>query len=69
MRDETKKDIDNIVDCFTGADGGIRFAMFLGAVDIIDKQAKNEDQSSKELIKIITRFSSLINTLTKRRQS
>jgi hypothetical protein len=66
MRPETQKEIENILDCMSGADGGVKFALFLGALREMDDRAKNGDLQAHEIIKILFRFSKLIDVLSRR---
>ncbi len=61
MRKEVKKEFDNILDCMTGADGGTSFINLRSFLEEMDGQAKNGKASAEELIKIMTRFSRLID--------
>jgi hypothetical protein len=66
MRVTTQAAFQNILDCFSGADGGVKFAILNAHIKQIDKQALNGDKSSEELILIMSRFSKLIDVLTER---
>jgi hypothetical protein len=68
MRKEKQIEFQNILDCFTGTDGGVKFFFFKERMEQIDKQALNGDKSSEELILVMSRFSKLIDVLTHRRQ-
>lgn len=61
MRKSTKKHLDNIVDCCTGADGGISFTYLKGMITCLDKKAANGCDDSKKILAILERFSKLIN--------
>jgi hypothetical protein len=64
MRDEIKNHIDNITDCFSCADGGVKFITLLNCIDGLDKQAQNGNKASGKIIDMFTKFSKLINILT-----
>lgn len=59
----TKHAIDNILDCMSGSDGGLKFFRFMLAIRQLDESAKNGDMASEEIINIVTRFSRLIDIL------
>jgi len=61
MRPETKKAFNNILDTFSGADGGVRFAYFSSFIKSFDEQAANGNDSAKQLIMVMDRFSRLID--------
>lgn len=66
MRITTQAAFQNILDCFSGSDGGVKFAILNEHIKQIDKQALNGDKPSEELILIMSRFSKLIDVLTER---
>jgi hypothetical protein len=63
MRKEKQEAFQNIVDCFTGEDGGVKFAFVKKRFDEIDKTAIEGDKASQEIMEIMVRFSRLINVL------
>jgi hypothetical protein len=65
MRVETEKSFQNILDTFTGEDGGVKFLLFLSSLREIDDKASKGDKSAEELILLVTRFSKLIEILSK----
>jgi len=65
LRPETEKEIRNIMDTFSGADGGGNFLCFRLLVEEIDKQASNGDKKSMDILDVITRFSRLIDIAKK----
>jgi len=65
MSPELKKHIDNIMDCFTGVDGGSRYLMFRGGIEQLDKQSIEGDPDSKTLISVVINFSNLIKLLNR----
>lgn len=63
MRQEKQEAFQNIVDCFTGEDGGVKFTFVKKRFDEIDKTAIEGDKASQEIMEIMVRFSRLINVL------
>ncbi len=53
--------LNNIVDTFTGADGGIKFVNFQSLIRSMDVKAANGDEKAKDIISIMTTFSKLID--------
>jgi hypothetical protein len=66
MRQETQKAFDNILDCMSGSDGGVKFALFLGGLKEIDDRAKNGDLHAEIIINIMLRFSRAVDILSER---
>lgn len=60
-----KEDIDNIMDCFTGADGGLKFARAKFALEAFEAQASEGDSSAKIILEIVRRFSNLLDVLNR----
>jgi hypothetical protein len=65
MRIEKEEALNNIVECFTGEDGGVKFALFLNAIRNLDQQAIKGDKSAEELLMLMVHFSKFINVVTK----
>ena len=65
MRPETKKKVDSITDCFSGADGGVEFAKFLSLVTEMDQQAAEGDAAAEEILQIVRNFHFLIRVAQK----
>ncbi len=63
MTEQTKSYFDNIADTFAGSDGGIRFLKLKMLIDAIDEK---EDEASKEIIKLVVKFSTLIDVANKK---
>ena len=62
MCKETQEAISNIIRTFSGAhDGGVKFFKFKMVSNSFDKQAEKGDEKTIEFIKIIKRFSKLLN--------
>lgn len=58
---ELAKTIDNIVDVFTGADGGVDFVKFRILIACLDKQKANGDLAAKKILNVVFQFSQLLN--------
>ena len=58
-----KKDLENIMDCFSGADGGIKFARAKFALEVFEVKAGEGDKSSEIILEIVGRFSRLLDVL------
>ena len=65
MRGTIKANLDNITDCFTGADGGVRFALLLGLVRELDAQASAGDAAAQKVLDVLTQFSRLSDVAAK----
>lgn len=63
MRTENENHLSNIIDCFSGGDGGVKFALFNRALNQLDYQAVNGDKKADEILMIMVRFSKLISVL------
>jgi len=55
----------NILNCFGGADGGLRYIKYLSIMRDFAEQAENDDDGSARLVDIVEKFSSLINVLNR----
>ena len=53
MTDQTKKELDYILDTFTGADGGGRFIRFQSLVEEMDRQAEGDDLRQAHTAKMV----------------
>ena len=60
MKPETKKHFLNILDTFSGTDGGVSFVKLKTALEEWDKA---EDPAGKELLKMMINFSKIILVL------
>ena len=60
MRAEIKEHVDNIMDCMTGADGGIGFMKLKMLLEYLDEQAQDGDEDSNKALECVVRFSKLI---------
>lgn len=59
--------MNNVLDTFSGADGGGSFWFFLTMIRALDEQAANGDEPAKVLLKILTDFSKLIDAAQQRK--
>lgn len=66
MREETEKAVLEIMDCFTGADGGAAFIFFRRLVEEMDKRAATgKDAAASEIVLSVVRFAKLIRIAQK----
>lgn len=61
MRSRTEASFRNILDCFSGADGGGSFYALRLLIEEMDKRAKKGDKAAEEVIEEIHRMSRLID--------
>jgi hypothetical protein len=61
MKPEYKKVLDNILDTFTGSDGGVKFLQFKLMLDALSKQEDEGDLSARAILGIMIQFSKLID--------
>jgi hypothetical protein len=59
------QNLNDITDIFTGADGGVGYALSREKLIAIEKQANSGDKSAIELINIVNRFTRLMTNLSK----
>jgi len=55
----------NILDCFGGADGGMRYIKYLSIMRDFADQADDDNDTSKELVEIVKKLSNLIDALNR----
>ena len=60
-----QKQLENIMDCFTGADGGVSFMNLKLLLDEMERQELNGDTDASEVLRIFSNFSRLIDTAQK----
>lgn len=60
-RTDVQAAMDNVLDTFSGGDGGVRYVVFCQYVQQLDSQAESGDDAAKEILKVITRFSRLVD--------
>ena len=63
METKVKEYIDNFLDCFGGADGGVSFVRFKINLSEIEKQANNGNDDAEKIIEVVARFSRLIDAI------
>jgi len=71
MTPELDKSFNNILDCFSGADGCISFIHVKGFLEHLDKLATSEPSSiegmaASDLVEIVNKFSRLIDVANNR---
>jgi len=64
-RPHLKRHFFNILDCFTGVDGGGRFFNLKVMLEILDKRAEEGDEAAAETLETVARFSRLIDTASR----
>ena len=62
-----QKDINNIMDCFTGVDGGQRYLCLRGVVEALDQKATDGDTIAAECLSCIRKLSRLIDYSSKQK--
>jgi len=65
MRKQTEERVVQILDTFTGADGGVSFMAFRCLVEEMDARAAKGDKVAEEVLLTVTRFSRLLKTAVK----
>lgn len=63
MRSEYKEHLDNIMDCFAGSDGGVKFVMLTRRLESIDEDAVKGDGAAQILMDKIAEFSRMVDIL------
>lgn len=58
-----KEDLQNILDCMTGADGGVSFMKLRVTLDRYEEEAADGNASSSEVLMIVKQFSMLIDLI------
>lgn len=61
MNQDTKAALQNILDTFSGADGGVAFVQLRGLIEDMCERESNGDKDATEVINIMMRFNNLIN--------
>lgn len=59
------KDLQIILDCFSGLDGGITFIQLKILLKELEEKANANDQSAKELVKAVHVFANIITFASK----
>lgn len=57
---DLKERLETVLDTFSGADGGVVYAQFLGMLTELDRKAAEGDAASQELVKVVIRMGRLI---------
>lgn len=65
MRQDLKDAIQNILDTFSGADGGASFMFFRWLMEEMDRQAAEGDKEAELIVLHVKRFSKLIDVARK----
>lgn len=65
LRPKTEKDFNNILDCMTGADGGVSFMKLKILLEDLDSQAASGNSAAIQLMDIMAQFSKLIDVASK----
>jgi hypothetical protein len=60
-RPATRAAIVEIMNTFTGADGGLKYVQFCSLLETLDRQAAAGDVSSERLVAMVTDFERLLN--------
>lgn len=60
-----QKDMELLLDIFTGADGCAGFMKLQGAIEVINKRAEQGDEDSVTIIRMFTDFCNLTRVLIK----
>lgn len=55
-------EINNIMDCFAGADGGVAFVQFRG---MMEQMKKEDSESAREIEAVVRKFSKLSDIASK----
>ena len=56
-----QKQLENIMDCFTGADGGVSFMNLRLLLEQMERQENEGDEMASDVLKIFSNFSRLID--------
>jgi len=60
---EIERALQNLMDIFTGADGGVQFIVIQRTLETIEQQALAGDEASKKIIQEVKRASKLFDIL------
>lgn len=60
MNEKLKEAINDIMDTFAGADGGISFVNLRSILENMDKEAGNGNLSAQEILEVVYRFHRLV---------
>jgi hypothetical protein len=65
LRPELREAVVNIMDCFSGADGGASFHQLRLMLGDMDRMAATGDEPAEEIVEMVLRFSRLISAAKK----
>jgi hypothetical protein len=55
-----KEDLQTIMSCFSGEDGGVSFAKLHCLLDSMEEKASQGDEAAKQVLLVVRRFARLI---------
>lgn len=58
-----EKSIHDLLDIFTGSDGGVQFLIIQRTLEVIEQRALDGDEASKKIIQEVKKASKLFNIL------
>ena len=56
--------VQNLLDIFTGADGGVQYVLLLDALHLMEQQSEQGDEGAKEILEMVVRFNKLVQLLS-----
>lgn len=62
---QAQLDLQDILDTFSGADGGVSFVLFRNLIDSLVEKEKNGDENATQILLLVTRFNRLIQIASK----
>lgn len=68
VNETTRSAMENIMDTFTGVDGGAKYVKFTQMIVQLDRQAKQGDRAAGQLLDFINCTSKLIDQASKNEQ-
>jgi hypothetical protein len=66
MTPALKKELDNIMDVFTGADGGGDFCKLRFALEAFEANVQTGNEAAQQIIDVVVRFSKLLDIVKDR---
>jgi len=69
VRYDTKQAFQQILDTFSGADGGISFVLLKTLVEELDQRAESGDQAAQRIVEVVYQFARLINLANSQREN
>lgn len=61
-----REELQNILDCMTGVDGGVSFIELRVALDRYEEEAADGNEASAEVLNMVRRFSKMIDIVQRR---